>query len=84
MWIKGLEKIKEHATLEYHMTAIAKMQEFKSTYENPSRAIDMTFDKELHRRIHDNQTQGNRVSLFVVIKMTELIGKNTLAAKEIF
>ena len=46
MGIKGLEKIREHVTLEYHMTATTKMQEFKSAYENPSRAIDTIFDKE--------------------------------------
>ena len=52
------------------------MQEFKSTYENPSRAIDTTFDKDLHRRIHDNQ-----IVLESLLRIVMLCGKQGLSLR---
>ena len=76
MWIRGLEKIREHALLEYHLTAIAKRQAFKSTYENPSRAIDTAFDKEIRSRMHDNQ-----IILESLFRIVMLCGKQGFALR---
>ena len=75
-WVNKSQKMDAHARVEYHITAMAKMQEFLVCYRNPSQAIDVVLDKAVQKRLEDNQKVVNSL-----LKVVMLCGKQGLALR---
>ena len=50
-WVSKSQKMNAHASLEYHMASVAKMNEFVAGMKHPAATIDSKFDKEKQMRI---------------------------------
>ena len=75
-WVNKTQKMIAHGSSDYHLTAYAKMNQFMSTYENPSEAIDTRLDSQAQRQLEDNQQVIK--SLFKVVM---LLGKQGIALR---
>ena len=54
-WIKMSEKAAWHAKKDYHLTAMTRMKEFLTQYENPSQVIHTLLDSKAKRMMESNQ-----------------------------
>ena len=75
-WVNKSQKMNAHAMLDYHMIAMARMNEFVARFQRPSEAINVKFDKEAQKRMDENQ--GVIQSL---LKVVMLCGKQGLALR---
>ena len=67
------QKMTIHGSLDYHLTAMAKMSEFLATYNNPSEAIDMRLDSQAQK-----QLEVNKQVIESLFKVVMLMGKQRL------
>ena len=75
-WIKMSEKAAWHAKKDYHLTAMTRMEEFLSRYENPCQAIHTLLDSEAKRMMESNQKV-----IESLLKIVLLCGKQGLALR---
>ena len=73
-WVNRSQKMNSHAQLHYHMTCMAKMNEFVARFEHPSEAIHTKFDNETKKRMEENQKV-----IESLLKVVMLCGKQGLA-----
>ena len=73
-WTKKSEAFKNHATVQYHLDSIAKMNAFKTMSLNPAKAIDKRLDQE-----RAELTARNRSMLVSLFRVVLLCGRQGLA-----
>ena len=54
-WVVQSQKMNAHARRDYHLTAMIRMKEFLTRYRNPTKSIDVGFEREIQQRIENNQ-----------------------------
>ena len=54
-WVVQSQKMNAHAKRDYHLTAMIRMKEFLTRYKNPTKSIDVAFERETQQRIEHNQ-----------------------------
>ena len=75
-WVSKSQKMNAHASLEYHMASVAKMNEFVAGMKHPAATIDSKFDKEEQMRFEENCTV-----IESLLKVVILCGKQGLALR---
>ena len=75
-WKDALDDLKNHATLDYHITSMTKMRNFKLTYEDPSKRIEFKLTEDKSKVF-----TRNRNVLLSVLKCLELCGRQGLALR---
>ena len=53
-WVVQSQKMNAHAKRDYHLTAMIRMKEFLTQYRNPTKLIDVSFEREMQQRIEEN------------------------------
>ena len=54
-WVVQSQKMNIHAKRDYHLTAMIRMKEFLTRYKDPTKSIDVAFEREMQQRIEHNQ-----------------------------
>ena len=54
-WVVQSQKMNAHAKRDYHLTAMIRLKEFLTRYKNPTKSIDVAFERETQQRIEHNQ-----------------------------
>lgn len=54
-WVVQSQKMNAHSKRGYQSTAMMQMNEFVSRYKNPTKSIDVSFEREMQQRIEANQ-----------------------------
>lgn len=65
-----------HAKLDYHILAMTQLNEFLVRFQHPSQVIDVVFDKEIQKRMEDNQEV-----IQALLKITMLCGRQGLTLR---
>ena len=74
-WKKINADLSTHETLQYHLTSMARLLEFK-TFCNPSTRIDHNVNEDLVESV-----KTNRSILTAILKSIEFCGKNGIAIR---
>ena len=75
-WKKIHDDVSSLKTLQYHLTSMAHLLEFKKTFYNPSTRIDHNVNEDSIERVKTNR------SIFTAItKSIELCGRNSIAVR---
>ena len=69
-WANQSQKMTNHGSLAYHLTACTKMQEFLATYKEPSKAINTQLDSQAQKQLEENH-----IVILSLLKVTMLLGK---------
>lgn len=75
-WKDALEDLKQHASCDYHMNSLTKMNAFKTTYEDPSSRIDISVTHDSCKRV-----QQNREILTSIVKCLQFCGRQGIALR---
>lgn len=54
-WVVQSQKMNGHAERDYHLNAMIRMKEFLNRYRNPTKSIDVAFEREMQQQMDDNQ-----------------------------
>jgi len=76
MWVVQSQKMLAHAKLGYHLTAMARMQEYLTRYAHPATAIDVASNRKVQQNMENNVNVLE--SLF---KIVLLCGKQGIALR---
>ena len=72
-WGSKSQKFSNHASLDYHLTACTKMNEFIVQHRSPSSAINVRLDNEAKK-----QMEANKQVIESLLKVVMLLGKQGL------
>ena len=70
------DDLSTHETLQYHLTSMAHLLEFKKTFYNPRTRIDHNINENSIERV-----KANRSILAAIIKPFEFCGRNDIAVR---
>ena len=54
-WVVQSQRMNAHVKRDYHLTAMIQKKEFLTRYKNPTKSIDVSFEREMQQRIKHNQ-----------------------------
>ena len=78
-WKKIHDDLSTHETLQYHVTSMARLLEFKNKFYNPSTRIDHNVNEDSVERVKTNRSILTAIT--AIIKSIEFCGRNGIVVR---